>query len=46
LAVVKKIVDDHGARIDLSNVVEDSAVKGAKVSLSFKPEQPLEPPAS
>ena len=46
LAVVKKIVDDHGARIDLSNVVEDSAVKRAKVSLSFKPEQPLEPPAS
>jgi nitrogen fixation/metabolism regulation signal transduction histidine kinase len=35
LAVVKKIADDHGARIDISNVVEDGVVKGAQVSLSF-----------
>ena len=35
LAVVKKIADDHGARIDISNVVEGGFVKGAQVSLSF-----------
>lgn len=35
LAVVKKIVDDHGARISLSNRIVDGAVKGAQVSLSF-----------
>ena len=35
LAVVKKIADDHGARIDLANVIEDGAIKGAQVSLSF-----------
>ncbi len=38
LAVVKKIADEHGARIDLSNRVEDGVVKGAQVSLSFAPE--------
>ena len=35
LAVVKKIADDHHARIDLKNVVEDGQVTGAQVSLSF-----------
>jgi nitrogen fixation/metabolism regulation signal transduction histidine kinase len=35
LAVVKKIADEHGARIDISNRVEDGAVQGAQVSLSF-----------
>jgi nitrogen fixation/metabolism regulation signal transduction histidine kinase len=35
LAVVKKIADEHGARIDISNRVVDGAVKGAQVSLSF-----------
>jgi two-component system, NtrC family, nitrogen regulation sensor histidine kinase NtrY len=35
LAVVKKIADEHGARIDLKNQVEDGAVRGAQVSLSF-----------
>ena len=35
LAVVKKIADDHHARIDLSNVVQDGQVAGAQVSLSF-----------
>ncbi len=39
LAVVKKIADEHGARIDLSNRVEGGSVKGAQVSLSFTPAQ-------
>lgn len=35
LAVVKKIADEHGARIELSNRIVDGAVAGAQVSLSF-----------
>jgi nitrogen fixation/metabolism regulation signal transduction histidine kinase len=35
LAVVKKIVDEHKAKIELSNVVQDGEIKGAQVSLSF-----------
>ena len=35
LAVVKKIADEHGARVDISNRVTDGAVLGAQVSLSF-----------
>jgi nitrogen fixation/metabolism regulation signal transduction histidine kinase len=35
LAVVKKIADEHGARLDISNVIEDDQIKGAQVSLSF-----------
>ena len=39
LAVVKKIADEHGARIDLSNRMagdgEYSVVRGAQVSISF-----------
>jgi nitrogen fixation/metabolism regulation signal transduction histidine kinase len=35
LAVVKKIADEHGARIDLTNVQQDGEIKGAQVSLSF-----------
>jgi nitrogen fixation/metabolism regulation signal transduction histidine kinase len=35
LAVVKKIADEHGARIELSNRVENGVVHGAQVSLSF-----------
>ena len=35
LAVVKKIADDHGARIDLGNAMQDGQVAGAQVSLSF-----------
>ena len=38
LAVVKKIADEHGARIDLSNRTEDGVVQGAQVSLSFVPD--------
>ena len=35
LAVVKKIADEHGARIDISNRTTDGIVQGAQVSLSF-----------
>jgi nitrogen fixation/metabolism regulation signal transduction histidine kinase len=35
LAVVKKIADEHGARIDVKNRTEDGAITGAQVSLSF-----------
>ena len=35
LAVVKKIADDHRARIELGNVQRDGQVVGAQVSLSF-----------
>ena len=38
LAMVKKIADEHGARIELSNrTAEDGVVRGAQVSLSFTP---------
>jgi len=36
LAVVKKIADDHSARIDISNRLHDGVAYGAQVSLSFK----------
>jgi nitrogen fixation/metabolism regulation signal transduction histidine kinase len=35
LAVVKKIADEHGARIDLKNRVAEGVIRGAQVSLSF-----------
>jgi len=35
LAVVKKISDEHGARIDLGNRQKDGVVVGAQVSLSL-----------
>jgi nitrogen fixation/metabolism regulation signal transduction histidine kinase len=35
LAVVKKIADEHGARIDLKNRILEGIVHGAQVSLSF-----------
>ena len=35
LAVVKKIADEHNARIDISNRVTDGVAHGAQVSLSF-----------
>ena len=35
LAVVKKIADEHGARVDLKNRLVDQVVAGAQVSLSF-----------
>ncbi len=35
LAVVKKIADEHGTRVDIANRVVDDKVVGAQVSLSF-----------
>ncbi len=35
LAVVKKIADEHGARVDLKNRMENNSIQGAQVSLSF-----------
>ncbi len=35
LAVVKKIADDHGTRVDIANRVVDGELRGAQVSLSF-----------
>ena len=35
LAVVKKIADEHGSRIDISNRIDDGVVVGAQVSLSL-----------
>jgi len=35
LAVVKKIADEHGARVDISNRVTEGVISGAQVSLSF-----------
>ena len=35
LAVVKKIADDHAAKIELGNVLEAGEIQGAQVSLSF-----------
>ncbi len=40
LAVVKKIADEHHARIDIGNRVSDGALQGAQVSLSFPAESP------
>ena len=41
LAVVKKIADEHGARIDLNNRLVEAQVVGAQVSLSFPIEKPV-----
>jgi nitrogen fixation/metabolism regulation signal transduction histidine kinase len=35
LAVVKKIADEHGARVDITNRILNDKVVGAQVSLSF-----------
>ena len=37
LAVVKKIAEEHGARVDVSNRIHDGQVTGAQVSLTFEP---------
>ena len=36
LAVVKKIADEHNARIELKNKMQDDRIIGAQVSLSFR----------
>jgi nitrogen fixation/metabolism regulation signal transduction histidine kinase len=35
LAVVKKIADEHGTRVEISNRFLDGQLLGAQVSLSF-----------
>ena len=35
---IKKIADEHGSRIDITNRVEDGKILGAQVSLSFEAE--------
>ncbi len=42
LAVVKKIADEHGTRVDITNRLLDAKVVGAQVSLSFSIEN-IEP---
>lgn len=44
LAVVKKIADEHGARIDMGNMQENGNVTGAQVSLSFAVAQTAQGP--
>jgi nitrogen fixation/metabolism regulation signal transduction histidine kinase len=36
LAVVKKIVDEHGARIELKNRMKDQLIYGARISILFE----------
>jgi nitrogen fixation/metabolism regulation signal transduction histidine kinase len=43
LAVVKKIADEHGSRVDISNHQIDGQVVGAQVSLSFAIERVMTP---
>jgi nitrogen fixation/metabolism regulation signal transduction histidine kinase len=38
LAVVKKIADEHGSRVDITNRLENGTIVGAQVSLSLAPE--------
>ena len=38
LAVVKKIADEHGTRVDITNRLVDGKILGAQVSLSFSTE--------
>ena len=39
LAVVKKIADEHGARISISNRVQDGEIQGAQVSILLATQQ-------
>jgi len=39
LAVVKKIADEHGTRVEISNRLSDGVLCGAQVSLSFATDQ-------
>jgi nitrogen fixation/metabolism regulation signal transduction histidine kinase len=46
LAVVKKIADEHGSRVDISNRQIDGQIVGAQVSLSFAIEHVTVPPTA
>jgi len=39
LAVVKKIADEHNARIELRNTEDHGAITGARVAISFQSEK-------
>lgn len=39
LAVVKKIADEHGAKIEMTNILHNGKIEGAQVSLSFAVKQ-------
>jgi nitrogen fixation/metabolism regulation signal transduction histidine kinase len=36
LAVVKKIIDEHGARIELKNRMRETVIRGARISILFE----------
>ena len=42
LAVVKKIAEEHGSRVDIANRIVDGMVVGAQVSLSLAVEDPAQ----
>ena len=44
LAVVKKIADEHAARIEMGNLIEEGQITGAQVSLSFAVAQEAQGP--
>lgn len=46
LAVVKKIADEHGTRVDIANRLVDGQLCGAQVSLSFATDQGVSTPHS
>jgi nitrogen fixation/metabolism regulation signal transduction histidine kinase len=46
LAVVKKIADDHGSRIEITNRMAGAAVVGAQVSLSLACTETISPMAT
>lgn len=46
LAVVKKIADEHGTRVDIANRLVDGQLVGAQVSLSFSIDRDLLPQSS
>ena len=46
LAVVKKIADEHAARIEMGNLLEEGDIQGAQVSLSFAVVQEAQGPQS
>ena len=46
LAVVKKIADEHGARISISNRVQDGEIQGAQISILLATQAPNQPSAT
>ena len=46
LAVVKKIADEHGARISISNRMQDGEIQGAQISILLATQAPNQPSAT